>query len=237
MKRIVSEDVLGGEKRALQNYVAFLEEKYVVELQHKCNDLCKDLHANAKNVHFVSEKDVVKFTSGRDNKRKKVEKIVKGQLEQYNNIISSIKDFKKVDGCPFGEDLQIAIFETSCKLLDPAIKLGYCKQASELIRIAKNPRLVGKDLAAANVDDKLLRVADAYGKRSILEGGQNDDEITEALNDMVLGVKKGKYGDCTLSQDKIENAYRNATAKIGDTIIRMDGSHYIDNASDGRGGK
>lgn len=217
---------LQAQNKQAKDYLKFLEGKYVDFLQTKRKELSKSMLANEKVFAFISEKDMVRYAC-KDNKRKKIEKLVKGQLAQYDSIIASVKSFKQIDGCPFGEELQLAIFETAYRLLDQAIAYGYCKQARELIRIAKNPRLVGKDLASANMDDKILKVVSAYGKRTILEGENSENEIKEEINNLIIGVKKGKYGDCKLSQDKIEEAYRGATVKIGDTILKMDGSHFV----------
>lgn len=186
--------------------------------------LCKSLKENGENkLHFISDREVT-TTGGKVNfDCDKIFKRVKKQLTAYGKIIEEINGF---EDSVVDEDVQQEIRYMVAPLKDYAIKFGYCKEATELLKIMTNPKLVGKDFADISISADILAVLDAYGKRAILESklAEYKDEADQLSVDVGMGFF-GKKASGELSQQKMEQAFVCATVVRGDMVFKTDGTH------------
>lgn len=209
-----------------EEYIANLEERYISSFEkEKVLPLIRKMKKN--DFDFISERKFVSKLGINYNKAKSTDRKVSYQIQKYDEIIGTIKEISEQ---PIGEAMKMGIFKIANSLLDDAIKFGYCEQASELIKIMKNPGCSG-DLSAVEVKDKVLKICEAYGKRMILEDSLEEHyEILNTADQFMVDVHMGEYGKDTaqaLTMSEMENALVNATYRKCDTIFKTDGTHEL----------
>lgn len=183
--------------------------------------LCKKLKGNGAYFRFISDREFAPVVGGYNLKCDKIRSRIDDQLGRYANIIGILNE---LEGSQISATTQQNIFGMVDVLKNYALKYGYNNEALELIKIIKNPNLVGS-ASVVSVDKDILTVISNYGKRAILENG---DGFKDDVDQIIVDVAGGLYGQDTkskLSAKKMEDAYKNTTIQKGDMVFKTDGSH------------
>lgn len=204
-------------------YFEAMEQAFLENLQLKqVTPLCDSMKKNNKWFSFISERKFALSVGAYNMKCDKVAKIVEKQLTAYNAIIETLSKFEDM---PLSETMQQGIFRMVRPIKELAIQYGYCDEAVKLVKITKNPKLVGACCGRSAKED-ILSILDAYGKRFILE---RDEELAEKAEQLVVDVAVGVFGRDTreeLSMQEMDSAYKNATVVKSDVVFHTDGTHH-----------
>ena len=204
-----------------RNYIEMLEAEFFNLLEMESETLLENIRKNKSLFSFISDRSFSSSIIFLNFDSKKIAKKIDTQLKLYGDIIGKLK---KLEDMPLSDDAQHRVFTLISGLIDPAINLGYCEEASELLKIVKNPK-INKIFCDASVSSAVLRIIDAYGKRAILE---DDPKYKANVDAVIVDVVAGEYGKDTrkkLSVSTMEKAYSNARVIKGDIVLKVDGTH------------
>lgn len=206
-----------------ENYINMLEGQYFDKLERECKNLLNSIKRNAKLFSFISDRYFSTAVSEFNFHCQLIDEKIKTQLKSYESIITQLNKLEKMPVSDAGLE---KINQIASSLVGPAIKLGYCDEACQFLKIIKNPDL-NKKHCDIDVSKDVVKILDTYGKRSIIEDQSNfKSRAYEVIKDVLFG-RYGKDTKNKLSSDEMENAYQNATVIIEDTVFKMDGSHEM----------
>ena len=205
-------------------YNQLLEEKYfkTVFANHVA-PLCKDMKENEGLFTFISDREFSTVGGKLNMQCEKISKRVSRQCRAIRNLTEIFEPFKKM---PISESAQKNIYFMLNTVKDYAIEFGYCDEAAELLKVITDPDIVGEELADGNSKDDILKILNAYGKRAILE--KNKEEIKDSVDQLITDVVCGYYGDVaqkSLSQQEMDDCYKETTVVKGNMVFKMDGTH------------
>lgn len=206
-----------------EQYINMLEGQYFDKLKRECKNLLNSIKRNSKLFSFINDRYFSTTISEFNFHCQLIDEKIKTQLKAYESIIGQLNRLEKM---PVSDEGLEKINQIASSLVGPAIKLGYCDEACQLLKIIKNPD-INKKHCDVDVSKDILKVLDTYGKRAIIEDQSNFKSQAYAVIKDVLFGRYGKDTAKELSSDKMEDAYQNATVIIEDTVFKMDGSHEM----------
>ena len=204
-----------------RTYIKMMEEQFFNLLETEADELVNDINKSKRFLSFISDRHFSTTSRYLSFNFKKAEKKISNQLKTYADIIERLQ---KLEGMPLSEEAQHRVYNLAAKLVGPALKLGYCEKACDLLKIIKNPN-INRMFSGANVSSAILKVIENYGKRTILE---ENPKFKERVDSVIVDVVAGEYGGDTkqmLTVEKMEKAYSDAEVVKGDMVFHMDGTH------------
>lgn len=185
--------------------------------------LYKSLEENKSLFSFITDRHFTTRGGALQQHCKKIDAVVTKQLKLFGLVIDEFNKFQDED-CVLTDDTQDRIFRTALSLKQAAIRLGYCEEATELLKILSNPNLVGRTFAEGDVKDDVLAIMANYGKIAILEEDPVSYKLrSESLVDAVCNNQLGAETN-RLSIEEMHEAYDNATIVRGDVVYKTDGT-------------
>lgn len=209
--------------RNKEMYIHMLEDQFLSKLERERDNLLKSFKRNSRSFKFISDRYFSTTISEFNFYCQEIDEKINTQLKAYAGIIGQLN---KLENMPVSDDAQYRVYSIAMSLVSPAVNFGYCEEACELLKIIKNPN-INEKFCSADVSNTILKVIDAYGKRSIIESGA---DFKESVDQIIADVVAGEYGEDTktsLSIKDMEKAYREASVTIGDTVFFIDGSHEM----------
>lgn len=193
-----------------QEYIEFLEGTYFEVIDRIATPLTKSMKENEGVFSFISDRE----SSANGDNRGRIGIRVSKQLRVYKDLIEKIS---ALEDMPSSEDLGQQIYRQISPLKDYAIKYGYCEEATELLAFMTNKRVVGDLCGEYNASADVVKIIEAYGKRTVLEKTSFKGQV----DSIAVDVKFGRFGEdarSKLSIEEMDGAYDTAKVKAGGSV-------------------